>query len=537
MQALPDRRVCTIARTAFPPSRLRHDDQRVQPPGRLLGHLSHENDAAHVRTSPARSPQVHQHGHAANGRSRRRLKNQIRAGKIRPPRSLRHARCRTGLQTCSSLSRGRMPNFRTEHDTIGEVRVPADALYRAQTQRAVENFPISTLRFPRPFTPALGLIKACSARANRELGQLPPDLAAAIEKAATEVADGRYDDQFVVDIFQTGSGTSTNMNANEVIGHLAKAHPNDHVNRGQSSNDVIPTAIHVSAALLVHSGLLPAMAALRASLAQKAEQFHDIIKIGRTHLQDAVPMTLGQEFSGYAAQVAASIERVQAAMPGIYELALGGTAVGTGLNALPGFAAAVIADLASQTGLPFREASNHFEAQASKDAVCFLSGALRTYAVALVKIANDIRWLGSGPRCGIGELKLPETQPGSSTMPGKVNPVIAESLLMASAQVIGYQPAITWCAAAGNFELNVMMPVMAWDLLESIRLLAAVSRNFDERCIRGLEADRDRATGFVEQSLAMCTVLAPQIGYGKAAAIAKEAYQTGRTDPQTAPEP
>jgi fumarate hydratase class II len=422
-----------------------------------------------------------------------------------------------------------MPNYRIESDTMGEMHVPAGALYGAQTQRAIENFPISGRRFQSPFIRALGLIKACAARANGQLGQLPADLAAAIEKAATEVEHGRYDDQFVVDIFQTGSGTSTNMNANEVIGHLAKAHPNDHVNRGQSSNDVIPTAMHVSAAMLVHSDLLPAMGGLRDALSRKAEEFHDIVKIGRTHLQDAVPILLGQEFSGYAAQVASSIERVRAAMPGIYELALGGTAVGTGLNAIPGFAAAVIADLASRTGLPFREAANHFEAQASKDAVCFLSGALRTYAVALTKIGNDIRWLGSGPRCGIGELKLPATQPGSSIMPGKVNPVIAESLLMACAQVIGYDTAIAWCAAAGNFELNTMMPVMAWDLLESIALLVAVSRNFDERCIRGLEADRERATGFVEQSLAMCTVLAPEIGYEKAAAIAKEAYAAGRT--------
>jgi fumarate hydratase class II len=422
-----------------------------------------------------------------------------------------------------------MPNYRIESDTMGEIRVPPGALYGAQTQRAVENFPISGLRFQRAFIRALGLIKACAARGNAKLGQLPADLAVAIEKAATEVADGRYDDQFVVDIFQTGSGTSTNMNANEVIGHLAQAHPNDHVNRGQSSNDVIPSAMHVSAAMLVHSDLLPAMKVLRDALSQKAREFHDIVKIGRTHLQDAVPITMGQEFGGYAAQIASSIERVLAAMPGIYELALGGTAVGTGLNTIPGFAAAVIADLASRIGLPFREASNHFEAQASKDAVCFLSGALRTYAVALTKIGSDIRWLGSGPRCGIGEIKLPETQPGSSIMPGKVNPVIAESLLMACAQVIGYDATIAWCAAAGNFELNVMMPVMAWDLLESISLLAAVSRNFDERCIRGLEADRERATGFVEQSLAMCTVLAPEIGYDKAAAVAKEAYATGRT--------
>jgi fumarate hydratase class II len=422
-----------------------------------------------------------------------------------------------------------MPGDRIEHDTMGEVRVPADALYGAQTQRAVENFPISGLRFPRAFIRALGLIKACAAKVNGQSGQLPADLAAAIQKTAEEVADGRYDDQFVVDIFQTGSGTSTNMNANEVIGHLANAHPNDHVNRGQSSNDVIPSAMHVSAAMLVHSELLPALETLHGALARKAEEFRDIVKIGRTHLQDAVPMLLGQEFSGYAAQVAASIERVKAALPGIYELALGGTAVGTGLNAIPGFAPAVIADLASRTGLPFREAANHFEEQASKDAVCFLSAALKTLAVALIKIANDIRWLGSGPRCGIGELKLPETQPGSSIMPGKVNPVIAESLVMACAQVIGYDATITWCGAAGNFELNVMMPVMAYDLLESIGLLATASRNFEERCIRGLEADRERATGFVEQSLAMCTVLAPEIGYEQAAAIAKEAYKSGRT--------
>lgn len=412
---------------------------------------------------------------------------------------------------------------------MGEMRVPADALYGAQTQRAVENFPISSLRFPRAFIRALGLIKSAAAKINGNLRQLPPELSTAIQRAADEVADGKYDNQFVVDIFQTGSGTSTNMNANEVIGHLAGAHPNDHVNRGQSSNDVIPAAIHVSAAVLVSEQLLPAMEQLRAALAQKAQDFHDIVKIGRTHLQDAVPMLLGQEFSGYSAQVQACIARIRAALDGIFELPLGGTAVGTGLNAIPGFAAGVIQELSDRNNLPFREAANHFEAQAAKDAVGFLSGALKTYAVALTKIANDIRWLGSGPRCGIGELKLPETQPGSSIMPGKVNPVIAESLLMVCAQVIGYDAAITWCCAAGNFELNVMMPVMAYDLLESISLLAAATKNFDQRCIRGLEADRTRATGFVEQSLAMCTVLAPEIGYEKAAAIAKEAYRTGRT--------
>jgi fumarate hydratase class II len=422
-----------------------------------------------------------------------------------------------------------MPEYRIERDTMGEMRVPEKALYGAQTQRAVENFPISQLRFPRAFIRSLGLIKACAAKVNGAMGQLPPDLALSVAKAAEDVAEGRHDDQFVLDIFQTGSGTSTNMNANEVIAHLAHAHPNDHVNRGQSSNDVIPTALHVSAAMLAHAELLPAMRGLEASLRAKAEEFGDVVKIGRTHLQDAVPMTLGQEFGGYAAQVAACTVRVEAALNGIYELALGGTAVGTGLNAIPGFAEATIAELARRTGLPFREAANHFEAQGSKDAVCFLSGALKTYAAALTKIANDIRWLGSGPRCGLGELKAPPTQPGSSIMPGKVNPVIAESLLMACAQVIGYDATITACCAGGNFELNVMMPVMAYDLLEQIGLLAAVSRNFDERSLRGLQADRERATGFVEQSLAMCTVLAPEIGYEKAAAIAKEAYQTGRT--------
>jgi fumarate hydratase class II len=412
---------------------------------------------------------------------------------------------------------------------MGEVRVPEDALYGPQTQRAVENFPVSGRRFPRAFIQALGLIKASAAKANAAAGQLPEDLAAAIQSSAEEVAGGRHDDQFVVDIFQTGSGTSTNMNANEVIGSLAHAHPNDHVNRGQSSNDVIPSAIHIAAAMLVHAALLPSLESLRAALARKAEEFRDIVKIGRTHLQDAVPMLLGQEFSGYESQIAHSVERVQAALPGIYELALGGTAVGTGLNAIPGFASAVIAEIANRTGIPFREASNHFEAQASKDAICFLSAALKTYAVSLTKIANDIRWLGSGPRCGIGELRLPETQPGSSIMPGKVNPVIAESVLMVCAQAIGYDAAIAWCGAAGNFELNVMMPLMAYDLLDAIGLLAAATLNFAERCITGIEADRERAAGFVEQSLAMATILAPEIGYEKAAALAKEAYRTGCT--------
>jgi fumarate hydratase class II len=410
--------------------------------------------------------------------------------------------------------------YRIERDTMGDMRVPVDALYGPQTQRAVENFPISELRLPRAFIRAIGLIKACAANVNGR---------AAVEKAALEVAEGKYDREFVVDVFQTGSGTSTNMNANEVIGHLANAHPNDHVNQGQSSNDVIPTAMHVAAAQSVHESLLPAMRSLQAALEAKAREFHGVIKIGRTHLQDAVPMRLGQEFSGYAAQVRSSVERVDSALPGIYELPLGGTAVGTGLNAQPGFAASTIRLLTERTGLPFREARNHFEAQASKDAIVFLSAALRNYAVSLTKIANDIRWLGSGPRCGLGELKVPETQPGSSIMPGKVNPVIAESVVMVCAQVIGYDSTIAWCGAAGNFELNVMMPVMAYDILQSIALLSAVSKNFETRMIADLEADAARASSLVEQSLAMVTVLAPEIGYEKAAAISKEAYKAGRT--------
>jgi fumarate hydratase class II len=411
-------------------------------------------------------------------------------------------------------------SYRIERDTMGEMRVPAGAMYGAQTARAVENFPISQLRFPRSFIRALGMIKSAAARFHG----LP-----AVEKAAEEVVEGRHDDQFVVDIFQTGSGTSTNMNANEVIGHLAGAHPNDDVNRGMSSNDAIPSAMHIASAEAVNARLMPAMHALEAALQEKAREFDDIVKTGRTHLQDAVPIRLGQEFSGYARQVAAARQRIEQALGGIYELPLGGTAVGTGLNAPPGFAASVIAEIARRTGLPFVEAPNHFEAQAARDAAVFLSGALKTYAVALTKIANDIRWLGSGPRCGLGELRLPEVQPGSSIMPGKVNPVIAESVLMVCAQVVGYDATIAWCAAAGNFELNVMMPVMAYDLLHAIELLAAGTANFSEKLVRGLQVDRERASALVEQSLAMGTVLAPVIGYEKAAELVKEAYRSGRT--------
>ncbi len=427
-----------------------------------------------------------------------------------------------------------MPDYRIERDSMGEMRVPAGALFAAQTQRAVENFPISSLRLPPSVIQALGLIKACAARVNQQLGELPADVAEAIATAARSVARGEHSEQFVVDLFQTGSGTSSNMNVNEVIAHLAsegrdRIHPNDHVNRGQSSNDVIPTAIHVAAAVETSQALLPALEQLAQALTSKAGEFAGIVKIGRTHLQDAVPMTLGQEFSGYARQASASAERIVAAMHGLLELPLGGTAVGTGLNAHPEFAPRVIAALAESTGLPFREAANHFEAQAARDALCFFSGALRTCAVSLIKIANDIRWLGSGPRCGLGELRLTATQPGSSIMPGKVNPVIAESLLMACAQVIGYDATVAWSCAAGNFELNVMMPVIAYDVLESISLLAAVARNFAEKCVRGLEADRERIGAYVEQSLAMATALVPEIGYDRAAAIAKQAHLSGRT--------
>lgn len=419
--------------------------------------------------------------------------------------------------------------FRIERDSMGEVRVPKEALYGAQTQRAVENFAIGDYRFQSELTSALALVKACAARANGELGVLPSTLASAIEEAADTIAAGQHQEQFVVDVFQTGSGTSTNMNANEVIARLANAHPNDHVNRSQSSNDVIPSAIHVAAAVETRSRLLPTLEALAAALDDRAVAFWDVMKIGRTHLQDATPMRLGQEFSGYAQQVRSCAERLTLALEGIYELPLGGTAIGTGVNAPPGFAKRTIELIAQRTGLPFREASNHFEAQSAKDAVCFLSGALKTCAVALTKIANDIRWLASGPRGGLGEIRLPELQPGSSIMPGKVNPVIPESLLMICAQVIGHDATITWGCAAGNFELNVMMPVIAYDLLDSIQLLSAGARNFTLRCVSGIEANRGKTEALVEQSLAMATALTPEIGYERAAAIAKEVYESGRT--------
>jgi fumarate hydratase class II len=427
--------------------------------------------------------------------------------------------------------------FRTEHDSMGEVKVPASALYGAQTQRAVENFPISRMRLGRSFLRAIGTIKSAAAQTNGELGLLSPAVASAIRTAADEVAAGQHDAQFVVDVFQTGSGTSTNMNANEVIAKLAgKVHPNDHVNLGQSSNDVFPTAIHIAAAETAHRELLPAMDALHRALDEKSRQFWGVLKIGRTHLQDAVPIRVGQEFGAYARQVELCRARIVAALDGIYELPLGGTAVGSGMNAAPGFASSTIQRIAETTGLPFREAENHFEAQASRDAVAFLSAALKTYAVALTKIANDIRWSGSGPRCGLGELRLPEVQPGSSIMPGKVNPVIAESLLMVCAQVVGHDAAISWCCAAGSFELNTMMPLMAYDLLESLELLAAGSRNFAAQCIAGLEVNEARLQELMERSLALCTALTPEIGYDRAAELAKKASVTGKTIREVAQE-
>jgi fumarate hydratase, class II len=437
--------------------------------------------------------------------------------------------------------------FRTEMDSMGEMKVPASAYYGAQTARAVENFPISNVRFPRPFIRAMGLIKKHAAATNAGLGYVPAKTARAIQEAAQEVIEGKWDDQFVLDIFQTGSGTSTNMNANEVIANRAieilggkrgdkSVHPNDHVNCGQSSNDVIPTAIHLAALDAIEHQLIPALKELQAALEAKAKAFDPILKIGRTHLQDATPIRLGQEFSGYASQVAHGIKWLEAAEEHLGELALGGTAVGTGINTHVIFAEKTIHGIARETGLKLREAGNHFEAQGSRDAAVEASGALKTVAVSLIKIANDIRLLGSGPRCGIGELKLPATQPGSSIMPGKVNPVMSEMLIQVGAQVIGNDAAIAFGGAFGNFELNVMMPVIAHNLLQSIELLTNGARVFARRCVTGLEADVAKCEGNIENSLAMCTALAPVIGYDKAAKIAKVAYETGKTIRQVASE-
>ncbi len=431
-------------------------------------------------------------------------------------------------------------DYRIEADSMGEMQVPASAYYGAQTARAVENFPISNLRFPRSFIRALGLIKKHAAITNLQLRLLPEPVAEAIEKAAQEVSEGKLDDQFVVDIFQTGSGTSTNMNVNEVIANRAieirsgkrgdkSIHPNDHVNRGQSSNDVIPTAIHLAALDGIVHHLIPALNELHGELLSKAQAFGDVLKVGRTHLQDATPIRLGQEFSGYASQVEHGIERLWKVEAHLGELALGGTAVGTGINTHPEFARRTIAGLADETGLNLTEAPNHFEAQGSRDACVEASGALKTVAVSLIKIANDIRWLASGPRCGLGEIQLPATQPGSSIMPGKVNPVMCEMLIQAGAQVIGNDAAVTFSGTFGNFELNVMMPVMAHNLLQAIELLTTASRVFARRCVKGIEANVQQCESMIERSLAMCTALAPVIGYDKAARIAKIAHETGRT--------
>src|SRR5438874_8248311 len=430
-------------------------------------------------------------------------------------------------------------SFRIETDSMGEMRVPAKALYGAQTQRAVENFPISNLRFPREFIRAIGLVKLASARANMALGLIDKKIGNAVATAAQEVVDGKLDQHFVLDIFQTGSGTSTNMNANEVIANRAsellggsrgsrKVHPNDHVNFGQSSNDVIPTAIHLSALVSIEHDLIPALSGLQRALEEKAEAFMPIVKTGRTHLQDATPIRLGQEFLGYAGQIERGIARMRYAQSELSEVALGGTAVGTGINTHPEFAARVCRRLSEINGMAVHETSNHFQAQSTLDNIVEASGALNTLAVSLMKIANDIRWLGSGPRAGIGEIELPAVQPGSSIMPGKVNPVIAESVCMACVQVIGNHTTITVAGQSGNFEINVMMPVTAYNILQSISLLAASARNFTEQCIKGIKATT-KGPEMVERGLAICTALAPVIGYDAAADISKVAYKTGKT--------
>ena len=419
---------------------------------------------------------------------------------------------------------------------MGEVRVPATAKWRAQTQRAVQNFPVSGRGLEPSHIAALGLIKAACARVNVAYGVIDADLAEAIAQAAAEVADGRHDDQFPIDVFQTGSGTSSNMNANEVISTLAgerlgrPVHPNDHVNAAQSSNDVFPSAIHVAAALGLSRSLLPALEHLRTALAAKAAEFADVVKAGRTHLMDATPVTLGQEFGGYAAQVERGAERLRATLPRVAELPLGGTAVGTGINTPgPGWAADVIASLARETGLPFTEARDHFEAQGARDGLVELSGQLRVVAVSLNKIANDLRWMGSGPRTGLGEINLPDLQPGSSIMPGKVNPVIPEAVCMVAAQVIGNDAAVAFGGAAGTFELNVMMPMMARNILESIRLLANVSRLLADRCVDAVTANADRLREYAESSPSIVTPLNRYLGYEEAASIAKQSLKERRT--------
>ncbi len=428
-----------------------------------------------------------------------------------------------------------MSGERIEHDSMGEVRVPASARWGAQTQRAVENFPISGLRLERAQIEALARIKAAVASVKRELDMIEPDLAQSIIAAADEVARGDHDREFPIDVFQTGSGTSSNMNMNEVLANLAAerlgrpVHPNDDVNHPMSSNDMFPASIHIAAATGVLRDLVPALEHLAGSLEAKADEFADVVKAGRTHLMDATPVTLGQEFGGYAAQVRMGVERLHASMPRLAELPLGGTAVGTGINSPPGFGGRVIAEIASSTGLPLTEARDHFEAQGARDGLVELSGQLRTIAVSLTKIANDLRWMGSGPRAGLGEINLPDLQPGSSIMPGKVNPVLPEATVMVCAQVIGNDAAIAWGGAAGNFELNVMLPMLGRNVLESIRLLANVTRLLADRCIDGITANVDRLRELAESSPAIVTPLNRYLGYEEAASIAKQALAERKT--------
>ncbi len=425
--------------------------------------------------------------------------------------------------------------FRIEHDTMGEVRVPANALYGAQTQRAVENFPISGLRLGRSLIWALGAVKAAAAATNAELGVLDGEVSAAVEQAAREVEDGEHDAHFPVDVFQTGSGTSSNMNANEVIAHLAgqrlgrSVHPNDAVNASQSSNDTFPTAVHLAATRAVVTDLQPALEHLAQTLEAKAAETADVVKAGRTHLMDATPVTLGQEIGGYAAQVRRGVERLDAALPRLAEVPLGGTAVGTGINTPDGFAARVVAVLAARTGLPVTKARDHFEAQGARDALVEVSGALRTLAVSLTKICNDLRWMGSGPTAGLAEIHLPDLQPGSSIMPGKVNPVVPEAVLQVCARVIGNDATITWACASGSFELNVMMPVTAHAVLESVGILAAASRLLADRCVAGLTADAERCLRYAESSPSVVTPLNRLIGYEAAATVAKHAVARAMT--------
>jgi len=433
-----------------------------------------------------------------------------------------------------------MSQFRTERDSLGEVQVPADALYGAQTQRAVENFPISGIRFPRVFIRALGLIKGAAAEVNQELGLLDAQRAQAIRQAAEEVAEGRWDAHFPIDIFQTGSGTSTNMNANEVIANRATqllggeigsklVHPNDHVNMGQSSNDVIPTAIHVSAYLEVQEVLLPALRHLHAALLRRAAELDDVVKTGRTHLMDAMPVRMGQEIGGWAYQVAQGIERIESCLPRLAKLALGGTAVGTGINAHPEFALRVAQKLAERTGIPFVESDNHFAAQSAMDAAAELSAHLKTTATALMKIANDLRWMNSGPIAGLGEIALPALQPGSSIMPGKVNPVICESVMMVCAQVMGNDVAVALGNQHGNFQLNVMLPLIAHNLLQSITILGNAARVLADKAVAGFTVNRERIAEAVGKNPILVTALNPVIGYDRAAQIAKRAYAEGRS--------